>query len=218
CFGRFAPSNDALMTHVYDLAARCARVVLERCALGKQRAWGMPGARRTRSLVCNGGGSTRVSTTGPPEHPAFPHAMVLTASFVLSPVIGLFCHRRPADMVLSAPGRADLPPLDLTPASRRQDHTTSPSASAPFVSAPCDRSRETRPAIKLRARRCRVHRIPRPTSVTIAKRPSVGRDGEGYSFDLGQARTGIFLQMGLDGANQIDPTGDFFLSRHPGPQ
>src|ERR1700732_2969982 len=73
---------------------------------------------------------TSVVTTGPPEHPAFPHAMVLTAYFVLSPVIGLFCHRRPADMVLSAPGRADLAPLDLTPASRRQDHTTSPSAAS----------------------------------------------------------------------------------------
>src|SRR5215212_6860266 len=34
----------------------------------------------------------------------------------------------------SAPGRADSPPQNLTPASRRQDHTTSPSASAPFVS------------------------------------------------------------------------------------
>src|SRR3954463_1798383 len=33
--------------------------------------------------------------------------MVLTVSFVLSPVIGLGCHRRLADMVLSAPGRAD---------------------------------------------------------------------------------------------------------------
>jgi len=38
-----------------------------------------------------------------------------------------------ADMVLSEPGRADLTSADLTPASRRQDHTTSPSASAPFV-------------------------------------------------------------------------------------
>src|SRR4051812_49665401 len=27
-------------------------------------------------------------------HPAFPHAMVLTVSFVISPVIGLCCHRR----------------------------------------------------------------------------------------------------------------------------
>src|SRR3954452_1692951 len=27
-------------------------------------------------------------------HPAFPHTMVLTVSFVISPVIGLVCHRR----------------------------------------------------------------------------------------------------------------------------
>jgi hypothetical protein len=30
------------------------------------------------------------------------------------------------------------------------------------------------------------------------RRPSEGRDGDGYRFDLGLARTGIFLQMGLD--------------------
>jgi hypothetical protein len=28
-------------------------------------------------------------TTGRPDDPAFPHAMVLTVSFVISPVIGL---------------------------------------------------------------------------------------------------------------------------------
>jgi hypothetical protein len=45
---------------------------------------------------------------------------------------------------------------NLTPASGRQDHTTSPSANRALV-------------------RCaaHVHRIPCPTSVTIAKRPSV---------------------------------------------
>jgi hypothetical protein len=41
--------------------------------------------------------------------------MVLTASFALSPAIGLVCHRRLADMALSAPGRADWSPQDLTP-------------------------------------------------------------------------------------------------------
>ena len=50
-------------------------------------------------------------------------------------------------------------PRSLAPASGRQDHTTSPSASSAFVS-----------------RTISVHRIPRSTSVTIAKRPSVGRD------------------------------------------
>jgi hypothetical protein len=50
---------------------------------------------------------------------------------------------------------------NLTPASERQDHTTSPSAPPPLV------SQTLRPAL------C-VHRIPCPTSVTIAKRPSGG--------------------------------------------
>jgi hypothetical protein len=33
-------------------------------------------------------------TTVTPETPGIPRAMVLTVSFVLSPVIGLVCHRR----------------------------------------------------------------------------------------------------------------------------
>ena len=35
-----------------------------------------------------------VVTTVTPESPGIPYAMVLTGSFVLSPVIGLVCHRR----------------------------------------------------------------------------------------------------------------------------
>src|ERR1700682_6429006 len=73
--------------------------------------------------------STRVVTTVAPEHPAFPHAMVLTAYFVLSPVIGLVCHRR-LRIWLVRPGWADFASANLTPASRRQDHTTSPSAAS----------------------------------------------------------------------------------------
>src|SRR6202165_3167364 len=56
------------------------------------------------------------------NHPAFP-AQWFTAYFVLSPATGLSCHRRPRK----------LPFANLTPASGRQDHTSSPSASAPFV-------------------------------------------------------------------------------------
>jgi hypothetical protein len=37
---------------------------------------------------------TSIVTTGSPEIPGLPCAMVLTVSFVLSPVTGLFCHRR----------------------------------------------------------------------------------------------------------------------------
>src|ERR1700730_17393487 len=75
------------------------------------------------------------------NHPAFPHAMVLTVSFALSPVTGLFCHRRPRTNVVPKPGRADTTSANLTPASGRQDHTTSPYAATSFVSAPFDRSR-----------------------------------------------------------------------------
>src|SRR3954454_15503980 len=41
-------------------------------------------------------------TTGKPDDPAFPHAVVLTVSFVISPVIGLCCHRRSACAKLDA--------------------------------------------------------------------------------------------------------------------
>jgi hypothetical protein len=62
--------------------------------------------------------STRVRHHRSTGTPGLPCTMVLTVSFALSPVIGLVCHRR--QQINSA---------DLTPASRRQDHTTSPSAS-----------------------------------------------------------------------------------------
>jgi hypothetical protein len=51
----------------------------------------MPGAQCTRSLACEIKQSTRASSPQVHQvHPAFPHAMVLTVSFVLSPAIGLF--------------------------------------------------------------------------------------------------------------------------------
>src|SRR5712664_3362703 len=88
--------------------------------------------------------------------------MVLTASFVLSPVTGLFCHRHQRIKVLSAPGWADKTSANLTSASGRQDHTTSPSAAIVSRQRAVDRSRiqRTRPAIPSRAKRYRVHRIP----------------------------------------------------------
>jgi len=69
--------------------------------------------------------------------------MVLTVSFGLFPVIGL--------VVTVIGGIAS---TNLTPASRRQNHTTSPSASVPFVSG-------TSASI-----------ASRPAFVTIASRPS----------------------------------------------
>ena len=73
--------------------------------------------------------STRVLTADTPEHPAFPHAMVLTVYFVISPVTGLVCHRhRRNDAPPKSPVGQEAPSANLTPASGRQDHTTSPSA------------------------------------------------------------------------------------------
>src|SRR3954451_25460143 len=113
--------------------------------------------------------------------------MVLTVSFVISPVIGLGCHRRFALL------------QNLTPASRRQDHTTSPSASARFV----------KHAIS-------VHRIPCPTSVTIAIRPSrVGRDGASCRVDLGSWRSRIFFRKGLDHPNHVDREREFRAYAQP---
>src|SRR3954469_16952764 len=65
----------------------------------------------------------------------------------------------------------------------------------------------------VRQRCLRVHRIPCPTSVTIAIRPSCGTGWRGYNFDLGQTGNGMFLQMGLDSPNQIDPFKQIRFSR-----
>src|ERR1700682_4258049 len=59
--------------------------------------------------------------------------MVVTVSFARSPVTGLVCHRRPRTDVMPKPGRADITSANLTPASGRQDHTTSPYATSSLV-------------------------------------------------------------------------------------
>src|SRR5665213_2364167 len=70
------------------------------------------------------------------NRPAFPHAMVLTVSFVLSPAIGFLATVISRIKVLSGPVEPNAPPQDLTPASRRQDHTTSPSADSHLCQSP----------------------------------------------------------------------------------
>src|SRR3954447_17198300 len=108
----------------------------------------MPGARCTRSLICK---KVKAYERRHREvhrfHPAFPHAMVLTVSSVIFPVIGF--------VVTVASG---ILPARLTPASRRQNHTTSPSA-----------------ARAVRQQHVRVHRIPSRVR-DDRERPLVGRD------------------------------------------
>jgi hypothetical protein len=116
------------------LAARCARALRRLPPSKQKRAQGKPDARCTRGLVCKMHKRKRTRAyrfSG--GNPAFP-AQWFTAYSALSPVTGLCCHRHPREVLL---------PTNLTPASGRQDHTASPSATAAFV-----------------IRRHRVHRIP----------------------------------------------------------
>jgi len=96
--------------------------------------------------------------------------MVLTVSFALSLVIGFLVTVISRIASVSAPGWADTPPQDLTPASRRQDHTTSPSASAPFVCAPTDCSRQAA-LHQVRRAGAAASTASRPAFVTIAIAP-----------------------------------------------
>jgi hypothetical protein len=140
----------------------------------KQRAQGMPGARSARSLACRK--KTReLVTTVTPVHPAFP------AQWFYG-----FLRALPGDRAWLPPSPADYS-ANLTPASGRQDHTTSPSAFALFVTS------------------VKASTASRLTSVTIAKRPSERRDGQGYATDLGRARNGKFFDGGLDHPNHLDP-------------
>src|SRR5216684_6571074 len=101
--------------------------------------------------------------------------MVLTVSFVLSPVIGLVCHRRPR-ICLGYARLGRLNSANLTPASGRQDHTTSPYAATSLVRTPFDRSQAFRqPALQPRcAPNAAASTASLPASVTIAIRPSGG--------------------------------------------
>ena len=76
-------------------------------------------SRYTRGLVCqNAQRKTHTSIQVQRRHPTFP-AQWFTAYSALSPVTGLCLPPSSAEIQL---------PPNLTPASRRQDHTTSPSA------------------------------------------------------------------------------------------
>ena len=127
----------------------------------------MPGARRTRSLVCKGR-----------KHTSSHHGRTGTPGIPARNGFNGFLRALPGDRALLSPSSALLL-ANLTPASRRQDHTTSPSASARFVK-----------------RAARVHRIPCPTSVTIAKRPSVW-DGMARLLNLiwGKLEAEYFLKQ-----------------------
>jgi hypothetical protein len=74
-------------TQLRDLAAHFARVLLETShSLNSEGAGNAGRSMRPQPRVRNKIKHTSVVTTGPPDSPGIPRAMVLTVSFVLSPV------------------------------------------------------------------------------------------------------------------------------------
>ena len=80
----------------------------------------MPGARCTRGLVCKNAHCRRTRAYRAAEKLRHPLRNGFTAYIALSPVERACCHRHFTENF----------PQSLAPASRRQDHTTSPYASA----------------------------------------------------------------------------------------
>jgi hypothetical protein len=153
----------AMTAHIRTLATRNARVGHEPRALEHQRAQGMPGAGCARSLVCKMKKHTSIVTTVTPKFTR--HSLHNGFNGFLRALLG--------EPGLFATVAQRILPRSLTPASGRQDHTTSPSAScAARLAAPL------------------ASTASRPASVTIASRPSVGRDRIAILLFLpkGQAR------------------------------
>jgi len=68
---------------------------------------------------------------------------------------------------------------------------------------------KTRPAIPLRARRCRVHRIPPRVRDVSRSAPHPGGTGRACNGDLPDVLSGIFFAKGLDRVLLICPSGQF---------
>ena len=108
----------------------------------------------------------------------------------------------PGDRAFLPPSSADNS-ATLTPASGRQDHTTSPYAAPSFVRALFARLTLPRPP------------HPAPNVRDDRETPlCVGRDGVSFRVDLGWRRSGIFFQAGLDSQLTDLPVGQITRRQH----
>ena len=112
--------------------------------------------------------------------PGLPCAMVLTVSFVLSPVTGLGCHRH---------RRSCLRRLERQRRGVRTTRLRRPLECRSSAQSVCAATPPRPPH-------------PAPTSVTTAKRPSCGTGWRKYGFDLGWRRREIFFRRGLDSPSE----------------
>jgi hypothetical protein len=179
----FQFSNSQFRTRVRPLAARCARAIRASFASKIRGRRECRAPSAPRSRVCSVE-STRVSHHGHTgNRPAFP-AQWFTAYFVLSPVTGLFCHRHQRNRFRQFDASVGASgPHDF--AVRKP----APSSLAPPAST-----------------------ASRPASVTIASRPSVGRDGGGYIADLGPGASENFGNS-EERQPKLDTTGLHFVNR-----
>ena len=178
---RFAPTRWLAMTVVQDTASRSRRAFRaslqrKRSAPGRKRAQGRPGARCTRGLACKRQKKSAHEHTGSAEavRPSLRSGLRLTSS---SP-------RRSGFFVTVIPEKLASQELDASV------EASGPHDFAVRVGA-------------VRQGHFHVHRIPHPTSVTTAKRPSCGHGTAGT--DLGFLKIRIFLQKGLDRAGDQLP-------------
>src|SRR3954453_11767766 len=117
-----------------DPAARCARGVQETFALRNQRAQGMPGARCTGRLACKIAKKRTRAYRFSGGNPAFPAQWFYG---LLRALLGDQACLTPSPALLIA---------DLTPASGRRNHTTSPYANSAIVKGTAA-STASRPAL-----------------------------------------------------------------------
>src|SRR5437870_4272945 len=129
-----------------------ARVLQFRCPSEPQRAQGKPGASCARSLVC------RVKKANERSHYRFSQ---FTPAFPAQWFYG-FLRALPGERPFLPPWPRWVVQRGLTPGSRRQDHTTSPSTAGVFVRRA--NTPDATASIASRAQRF----------VTTAKRPSMG--------------------------------------------
>jgi hypothetical protein len=182
-------------------AARCARVVnqpLHKKAEGAGNA-GYP-LHRTPCLIVRHGGHT-----GPPEHPAFPFAMDLTAYVVPSPATNL--QQKLASRAMPRLGR----PVQGTARPKRPPEVTVAIWRSPSSFGGRRRGRRARKACRRISRsiRCRPHSAPFASGVSpdtpCAVSPVTGNEA---AFTYWPTASPLRdLTLGIGSAKRGSPTG-----------
>jgi hypothetical protein len=153
--------------------------------LKTQRAQETPGARCTRSLACKVLEAHERSHHRFTGTPGISCAMDLAAYFVLSSVTGLVCHRRRRIWrTKTRLGSMHLRKLDAS-VGASGPHDFAVRISAVRLRAGRPLTSPIGPALRLHLRAdAAASTASRPVFVTIASRPSVGRDGRICRDDL----------------------------------